>query len=300
MINRRDMLKGLIPAIAFPFSPSCTAKSSSPQDLFTISLAEWSLHRTLRSGKLNNMQFPEFTKKTFGIEAVEYVNTFFFDKAKDKKYLEELKKRTTDNGITNVLIMCDREGRLGDPDAKKRTTAVENHYKWIEAAKFLGCHSIRVNAASKGEWTEQKKLAADGLSRLSEFGKQHGLNVIVENHGGLSSNGKWLKEVMETVNMPNCGTLPDFGNFKDYDRYQGISETIKYAKGVSAKAHDFNAQGEEIHTDFGKMLKIVFDSGYKGVYIGVEYEGRKTGEVEGIKLTRDLLIKKREKLAKLY
>ena len=300
MIDRPQMLKGLFTATAFPFSYSCTAKPGAPEDLFKISLAEWSLHRMLRSGKLNNMQFPEFTKKTFGIEAVEYVNTFFFDKAKDKKYLAELKKRSADNDITNVLIMCDREGRLGDPDAKKRTTAIENHYKWIEAAKFLGCHSIRVNAASKGEWAEQKKLASDGLSRLAEFGKQQGINVIVENHGGLSSNGKWLKEVMETVNMPNCGTLPDFGNFKDYDRYLGVTETIKYAKGVSAKAHDFNAKGEEIHTDFEKMLKIVFNSGYKGGYIGVEYEGRKTGEVEGIKLTRDLLIKKRAKLASLY
>jgi L-ribulose-5-phosphate 3-epimerase len=297
-MDRRLFLKALT-AAALPFGQSCSALGGQ-DELFKISLAQWSLHRMLRAGQLKNIDFPEFTKKTFGITGVEYVNQFFKDKAKDTQYLTQLKKRCDDNGIDSVLIMCDGEGHLGDPDVKKRTQAVENHYKWVEAAKFLDCHSIRVNASSKGSYDEQKKLAVDGLTKLSNFAKGHGLNVIVENHGGLSSNGKWLKEVMETVNLENCGTLPDFGNFKDYDRYQGVSETIKFAKGVSAKSHDFNAKGEETHTDFDKMLKIVFDAGYRGGYIGVEYEGRKIGEVEGIKLTRDLLIKMREKYSKVY
>ena len=296
-LNRRTFISGLTASAALAMTPSCL--SPSPNKLFDISLAQWSLHRMLRAKKLDNLDFPKFTKETFDIHAVEYVNQFFKDKAKDKKYLAELRVRSTGIGVKNVLIMCDGEGHLGDPDEKKRAQTVENHKKWVEAARFLGCHSIRVNAHAKGSYEEQIKLAADGLTRLSNFAKDFGINVIVENHGGNSSNGKWLKSVMETVNLPNCGTLPDFGNFHKYDRYQGVTETMKFAKGVSAKSHDFNEKGEEIHTDYEKMLKIVLDAGYRG-YIGVEYEGKKTGEVEGIKLTRDLLIRMRNKFSSMY
>jgi len=190
--------------------------------------------------------------------------------------------------VKSLLIMIDGEGNLGDPDEAKRKLAVENHYRWVEAAKFLGCHSIRVNAASKGEYEEQLKLAADGLRRLSEFGAKHGLNVIVENHGGLSSNGKWLASVIKTVDLPNCGTLPDFGNFGAYDRYEGVRETMPFAKGVSAKSHDFDDEGNETKTDYFKMMKIVLDAGYKG-YVGIEYEGSKLDEPAGIRATKKLL-----------
>jgi len=297
-LNRRTFLSGLTASAALAMAPGCISGSSNGK-LFDISPAQWSLHRMLRAKKLDNLDFPKFTKETFDIHAVEYVNQFFKDKAKDKKYLAELKARSTGIGVKNLLIMCDGEGHLGDPVEAKRAQTIDNHKKWVEAAKFLGCHSIRVNAHAKGSYEEQIKLAADGLARLSTFAKDFDINVIVENHGGNSSNGKWLKTVMETVNMPNCGTLPDFGNFRGYDRYQGVTETMKFAKGVSAKSHDFNEQGMEIHTDYEKMLKIVLDAGYRG-YIGVEYEGRKTGEVEGIKLTRDLLIKMRDKYSAIY
>jgi L-ribulose-5-phosphate 3-epimerase len=270
---------------------SWAAPATEP--LFKISLAEWSMHNTLNSGKLDNLDFPAFAKNECGIEAVEYVNQFFKDKARDEKYLAELKKRCSDLGVTSVLIMCDGEGQLGDEDDAKRTEAVENHYKWVEAAKFLGCHSIRVNAASRGERDEQVKLAADGLHRLAEYGAEYDINVIVENHGGLSSDGAWLAEVMRTVNLPNCGTLPDFGNFQTspgvwYDRYQGVTELMPYAKGVSAKSYEFDADGNETKTDYRKMLKIVLDAGYHG-YIGVEWEGAKPGEKEGVLLTKKLL-----------
>jgi sugar phosphate isomerase/epimerase len=270
--------------------------------LFKISLAEWSLHRTLFDGKLDNLDFPATAKKDFGIDAVEYVNQFFKDKAKDTKYLTELKKRAADAGVTNVLIMIDGEGSLGDPDEEKRTEAVENHYKWVEAAKFLGCHSIRVNAHSDGSYDEQMKLAADGLRRLSEFGDKHDVNVIVENHGGLSSNGEWLAGVMKLVDNKRCGTLPDFGNFQTspgewYDRYKGVKELMPYAKGVSAKSHEFNSQGDEVRTDYFKMVKIVLDADYHG-YIGIEWEGDSPSEAEGIKLTKKLLERVRDELAK--
>jgi L-ribulose-5-phosphate 3-epimerase len=270
--------------------------------LFKISLAEWSLHRTINDGKLDNLEFPALAKNEFGIEAVEYVNQFFKDKAKDAKYLDELNNRARDAGVTNVLIMIDGEGSLGDPDESKRTEAVENHYKWVEAAKTLGCHSIRVNAHSEGSYDEQMKLAADGLGRLNEFGANHGIGVIVENHGGLSSNGAWLSGVMKMVGHENCGTLPDFGNFRvsddeEYDRYKGVKELMPFAKGVSAKSHEFDAQGNEVRTDYDKMIKIVLDAGYRG-YIGIEWEGDQPGEMEGIRLTQRLLERVRDRLSR--
>jgi sugar phosphate isomerase/epimerase len=215
-----------------------------------------------------------------------------------------MKKRAADNGVRSVLIMCDDEGDLGNSDAKARTQAVENHYKWVDAAKYLGCHSIRVNARSnpKLSYEEQMKLAADGLRRLTEFGAKHQINVIVENHGGLSSNGKWLAGVMKEVNLPRCGTLPDFGNFRinnneEYDKYQGVAELMPYAKGVSAKSYDFDDKGNETTIDFRRMLKIVLDAGYHG-HLGIEYEGNRLSEPEGIVATKKLLERLKDEMAK--
>src|SRR5262249_14157112 len=272
------------------------------KELFPISLAEWSLHRTLFAKKLDHLDFARTAKEDFGIAAVEYVNQFFKDKAKDQKYLAEMKKRTSDLGVRNVLIMIDEEGALGDSDESRRKQAVENHYKWVEAAKFLGCHSIRVNAQSQGEYAEQLERAADGLRGLTEFGAQHELNVIVENHGGLSSNGGWLSSVIKKVNHPRCGTLPDFGNFnlgngKQYDRYQGVKEMMPFAKGVSAKSMDFDEQGNETKIDYPRMMKIVIDAGYRG-HVGIEYSGERLSEPDGIRATKKLLERVRAELAK--
>ncbi len=261
--------------------------------LFEISLAQWSLHRTLFAKKLDHLDFAKTAKEQFGILAVEYVNQFFKDKAQDQAYLKEMNTRAGDLGVKQLLIMIDGEGALGDPTDKGRTKAVENHYRWVEAAKTLGCHSIRVNAQSHGGFDETIPLAADGLRRVSEFAAGHGLNVLVENHGGLSSNGRWLSAVMQKVDRPNCGTLPDFGNFRvgpqeEYDRYQGVSELMPFAKAVSAKSHDFNEAGDETKTDFRKMMKIVLDAGYHG-FVGIEYEGSRLPEPEGIAATKKLL-----------
>src|SRR5262245_41621338 len=257
--------------------------------LFEISLAEWSLHRALRNKELDHLDFPK-KAKSFGIAAVEYVNSFWKDKARDEKYLAELRKRCEGEGTKSLLIMCDGEGALGDPDDQKRKVAIENHHKWIEAAAALGCHSIRVNAQSSGSYEEQQKLAADGLHRLCEYGDKFAIHVIVENHGGLSSNGKWLSETLALAKHPRCGSLPDFGNFRvsdkeEYDRYLGIDQLMPFARGVSAKSHDFDEQGNETHTDYVRMLEIVVGKhGWRG-HIGVEYEGDKLSEDEGIRAT---------------
>jgi sugar phosphate isomerase/epimerase len=306
-VNRRQFMKtSALAGAAMGFSAvagtsAAVAVDNAKEPLFRISLAEWSFHRALRGGKMDNLDFPVVAKRDFDIDCVEYVNTFFKDKAKDDAYLKQLKQRCDDNGVKSGLIMCDDEGDLGDPDDAKRTKAVENHYKWVEAAKFLGCHSIRVNARSTGNSEEQHKRAVDGLRRLSEFGAKHDINVIVENHGGLSSNGQWLAGVIKEVvdgGLKNCGTLPDFGNFpKDYDKYQGVQEMMPYAKGVSAKSHAFDKDGNEAQIDYLKMMKIVLGAGYHG-YVGIEWEGDKPGEMEGVKLTKQLLERVRDHLAK--
>lgn len=284
--------------------PGILGACNGPTPLFfSISLAQWSLHRTFRRWDNDHytnatgdpLDFPIMARHQFGIDAVEYVNTFFYHKAGDKNYLAELKNRCEGEGVKSLLIMVDSEGDLGDPEEEKRNQAVANHEKWLEAAKFLGCHSIRVNARSRGSWEEQMTLAVDGLRSLCEVAEGYGLNVIVENHGGLSSNGKWLSGVIQKVGHPLCGTLPDFGNFdivegEEYDRYQGIQELMPWAKGVSAKSHEFDEEGNEVNTDYYKMLKIVRDAGYTG-YIGIEYGGSQMSEPDGILATKALLEK---------
>lgn len=282
------------------------AEATAGELPFKISLAEWSLHRMLKDEKsgVTNLDFPRITKQEFGIDGVEFVNQFFKDKARDEAYLNDLKDRCESEGVKSLLIMVDGEGNLGDASKANREKAVANHHQWVDAAKFLGCHSIRVNASSRGSYTEQLGYAADGLRSLSEYAKPHGINVIVENHGGLSSNAAWLAVVIERVGMDNCGTLPDFGNFYItrgdnadlFDRYHGVQAMMPYAKAVSAKTHDFDENGNEIHTDYEKMMGIVLGFGYDG-YVGIEYEGTRLGEYEGILASKTLLEKVGRKLA---
>jgi len=276
-----------------------------PQPLFfDISLAQWSFHKALFSNQMQCLDFPVKTREWFGISRVEYVNQFFKDKAKDTTFLKALMARCNDNGVTNHLIMIDGEGALGDADAAKRTQAIENHYKWVEAAKFLGCSSIRVNAFGEGEAAELSKRCADGLSKLCAFAATMQMNVIVENHGGLSSNGKWLAGLMRQINLPNCGTLPDFGNFclewepgkayqvckEAYDPYLGVAEMMPFAKGVSAKAFDFDANGNETTLDYDRLLRVVKAANFTGT-VGIEFEGKTLGEEQGVRQTLALLKK---------
>jgi len=296
-VSRRDFLKHSAAAGALAVAPALRADTKR-EELFKISLAQWSLHKAFFGKKLDPLQFAAIAKADYGIPAVEYVNQFYKDKKKDEAYLKDLKKVADDAGVRSVLIMCDGEGALGDADEKKRQQAVENHFRWVEWAKFLGCHSIRVNAQSAGTPEEQLDRAADGLRKLSEFGAKHDIGVIVENHGGLSSNGEWLAKVMKQVDLKNCGTLPDFGSFGGYDRYKGVDELMPFAKGVSAKSHDFDDEGNETKTDYRKMMELVVKKHKYHGFIGVEYEGGKIGEPEGIKATKKLLEVVRDELAK--
>lgn len=295
--NRRNFLKTTVAATAGTMLVSpAFASLGIRKPRFKISLAEWSLHKALFAKKITNLDFPVISRE-FGIEGIEYVNQFFMDKAKDKRYLAQLKKICKDEGVESVLIMCDGEGMIGHPDKSERIKTVENHKKWVDAAATLGCHSIRVNAASQGDFEEQQKLAADGLQMLYEYVKKKKINVIVENHGGFSSNGYWLAGVMKMVDHKEVGTLPDFGNFiinrqtgEEFDRYKGVKMLMPWAKGVSAKSYAFDANGNETKSDFFRLMSIVKDAGYKG-YIGIEYEGNDISEKKGILATKKLLEK---------
>lgn len=276
------------------------AKSKSSDLFFRMSLAQWSLHKTLFAKEMDHLDFAA-KSRSFGFEGLEYVNGFFKDKANDKLYLNEMNTRADSEGQENVLIMIDGEGELAIPDTKKRAEAIGNHYKWIDAAHFLGCHAIRVNLAGGLDKGEAVKASIDSLSQLSEYAKGSNINVLVENHGGFSSNGKWMRAVFSQIRNKNCGTLPDFGNFcvtkKDdgtcleaYDRYLGMQELLPYAKAVSAKSYHFTETGDESLIDYYKIMKMVKETGYTG-FVGVEYEGDILSEDKGIVLTRDLLIR---------
>lgn len=295
--SRRNFLRTTVAATAGSMLVSSAfAGISSKRSPFKISLAEWSLHKTLFANEMTNLDFPRVARE-LGITGLEYVNQFFKDKARDESYLTELKKICKNEGVESVLIMCDGEGMVGHPKKEERLQTVENHKKWIDAANFLGCHSIRVNAGSQGSFEEQQKLAADGLRMLCEYGDKQKINILVENHGGWSSHGEWLAGVMKLTDHKRVGTLPDFGNFiinrqtgEEFDRYEGVKLLMPYAKGVSAKSHEFNNEGDEVHSNYYKLMQIVKDAGYKG-WVGIEYEGSKLPEKEGIIATRKLLEK---------
>lgn len=293
-------------AVCTALAPAALAAPRKPAPMYRISLAQWSLHKPLFAGEITNLDFAR-EARAMGFEGIEYVNQFFKDHATDRDYLAQMNTRARDEGVRQLLIMVDGEGALGDADDKARARAIDNHRKWIDAAVTLGCHSIRVNAQSSGSYEEQQKLAADGLRRLTEIGDEHGINVIVENHGGLSSNGAWLAGVLKRVDHPRCGALPDFGNFcmdwsrahepeAWYDRYQGVAELMPFAKAVSAKSHEFNDRGDETKTDYHRMMRIVVDAGYDG-YVGVEYEGSAHEPREGCRLTKALLERVRDEIA---
>ena len=329
-MNRKTFLNRLTLAtvggtalLSSPFA--LTGCSRTRNELFfKISLAQWSLHRTyfgdaldggfgdfaetlqtspndVLQGTEDPLYFAQYTREMFDINAIEYVNTFYFGRAEDQQYLNELKNIADNEGVRSVLIMCDAEGALGDEDTEARQQAVENHYKWVDMAKFLGCHSIRVNANSQGSYEEQMERSADGLRSLSEYAAGEDINVIVENHGGLSSNAEWLVDTIRMVDMPNCGTLPDFGNFtisedEHYDIYEGTEELMEFAKGVSAKANVFDEDGYEAEMDYYRLMEIVKKAGFTD-YVGIEYEGDQMNEIDGINATKDLLIRVGEELS---
>ncbi len=284
---------------------------SDAAPFFSLSLAQWSMHNMIREDGADPYSFAQ-KAKGWGFSGLEYVSQLYAPELEAEGYSQEAMdafvKKSNEaaqkHGLTNVLIMVDREGDLSTSDAAKRQQAVENHHKWVDAAAAMGCHAIRVNLSGSDDPEQWMANSIEGLTSLAMYAKDKGIEVLVENHGGLSSNAALLAQVMEKVGMDNCGTLPDFGNFcirrndpadnskgcaEQYDFYQGVRELMPYAKAVSAKSHDFDSAGNETEIDYVKMLGIVKNAGYTG-FIGVEYEGNELSEEAGIIATKNLLI----------
>lgn len=323
-MDRRSFLKSSLGAALATNFVSAINLFAKQGELFKISLAQWSLHNTIfgeklqslgweemhkalredsvkaLSGTISNYDFPVVARKKYGIEAVEYVNQFFIDKAHDEKYLKGLNKIVADEGVTNVLIMVDAEGNLATKNKEEREEAIQNHFKWVDCAAMLGCHSIRVNTYGEGDANEQMKAAADSLNQLAQYGDKQNVNIIVENHGGNSSDATWLTAVMDMADHKRVGTLPDFGNFpEEADIYREVELLMPYAKGVSAKSGKFNDDGEESRIDYKKMMKIVLDADYRG-YVGIESSNSREEEDAGIRKTKVLLEKVRKELSGHY
>jgi len=289
--SRRSFLATAIPAT---FAGSLIGAEEKKGPWLKISLQQYSFASMFRSKELDPLDYPKFAVDQTGIKALEYFNGFFEDKIDSASFLTELKKRGQDLGVKNQLILCRSDLALDAADADERKKAAAVLARWGEFAKELGCHSIRVDCRSKGDREEVKKQAVDGLHQLCDLLKPMKVNAIVENHGNWSSKGDWVKEVMESVKRDNCGTLPDFGNFKGYDKYQGVKDMLPWAKAICAKVHVIKEDGEAAHTDFHRMLKIVKDGGFKG-YIGIEFEGGKNS-VAGVMGTKKLIEKTLKKL----
>ena len=312
-VDRREFVSNVSKTFVAVCLGSVARGGATTEPLFQISLGQWSLHRALHAGEIDALDFPRVARRDFGIDAVEYVNQFYADRGRDIEYLKKLKAVADGEGVRSLLIMCDGEGALGDPNLPLRRLAVDNHRAWIEAAQLLGSHAIRVNAESDSslDSKEQQQWIADGLRSLCEVADAYEIDVLVENHGDLSSNGGWLAELIQMVDHPRAGTLPDFGNFlmepdpedpeggRWYDRYRGVRELMPWAKAVSAKSHNFDDLGEETATDYTRMMGIVLDAGYRG-WVGIEYEGAALSERDGIRATKTLLERVRTELAPRY
>ena len=277
---------------------------TTQQKALQISLAQWSLHRSFNDGIFDPVDFASIAKEKYKIDAVEFVNGFYHDKATDELFWNKMKARSADAGVKNLVLMVDDEGDLGSASEKKRLESVENHYKWVHAAKLMGCHTMRVNAFGDADREIFRMAIMDAMSRLADYAAESGVNIVIENHGLFSSDAALIAEIIKEVNRPNFGSFPDFGNWclsakwgttqgdcnKEYDRYQGVSELLPHAKAVSAKSYNFNEEGEDTKIDYYKMMKIVKESDYKG-YIGIEYEGMEKSEHEGILITKELMKK---------
>jgi L-ribulose-5-phosphate 3-epimerase len=275
-------------------APSLRPAADNPR--FKISLAGWSLHRAIQANLVKMLDFPRIARRTFGLDAIEPVNTLF--EVPTAEYVAQLRKNAKDEGVRVLLIMCDAEGALAHRDKVQRMKAVHNHHKWVDVAAELECHSIRVNMRGEekgiaGNPTAVDEIVSrsiDAFAALCDYAARSSVNILIENHGGLSSNADVLVGLMKAVNLSNFGTLPDFGNFDPgMDRYEGIRKLMPYAKGVSAKSHEFDAKGNETRTDYERMMKIVLDEAKFDGYVDIEYEGNRLSEYEGIWATKRLL-----------
>ncbi len=298
IFTRRDFARyTLFSSAALNLGPKLFSKAKDDPERFKIGIQEYTFHRWIVSGKLDHLDYPALVKKELGITHIEYWNRPFNGKHTDKKYVGELAKRTTGEGMKNVLILVDARHQLDASGKDQRDKAVEEHIGWIDCAAQLGCDAIRVNCRSGGNPDLNLKNASDGVGRLCDYAKGSKVKVVIEPHGGHSQNPDWLLQAMKVLDRPNAGILPDFNNFGSYDRYDGVTKSLPYAPAVCAKALRFDEKGNEVHTDYFRMLKIIYESDYSGV-ISIEFEGRGIDPIEGSKKTKELILRAIEAASK--
>jgi sugar phosphate isomerase/epimerase len=276
---------------------------------YGISLAAWSLHRTIGEGpgKRAMLDMPQMAREEWDFDAIELVNNMLL--TWEKPYFDRLIKNAADQNVKILLIMVDGQGRIGGDTEEKRAEAVKKHSFWIDVAGDMGCHSIRMNwsgaARNVAEKPEELKAfigrSVPGIRTLCDYGDKKNINVTIENHGGASSVPSALKKLIAAVDHERFGTLPDFGGFSrnddrsfKIDIYDAIDLLMTDAKAVSAKCYDFDDQtGLETTLDYPRLIEIVADKHDYTGYIGVEYEGRRQGEFDGIRACNELLKKLR-------
>lgn len=295
----RNSVIGATALVSTPLLAQCTHEKE-----LKISLAQWSLHRSFRDGSLDPVNFASIAMEKYGINAIEFVNGLYPDRARDEAFWNKMRTRSADAGVQNLILMVDDEGELGAASENERLKSVENHYKWVNVAKLLGCPTMRVNAFGDSDREIYRMAIMDGMARLADYAADLDINIVIENHGLFSSDAALIAGIIKEVNRPNFGSFPDFGNWclsakwgttqgdcdKVYDRYKGVSELLPYAKAVSAKSYNFNELGEDTKIDYYRLMKIVKESDYQG-HIGIEYEGMEKSEHEGILITKELMKK---------
>ena len=259
-------------------------------DWLQLAVQQYSFNRQLRSGEMNILDFPKTVVEGTGIKALEYFIGHIEDKLNDTAFFKQLRKRSDDLGAVNTMMLCRSKNAVDSPDEQIRKLAIEGYRPWLEATRILGGKYIRVDTRHKGDAEKQKSFAVAGLRSLCKVADEYEMGILVENHGNHSGNGAWLADVMKKVNLANCGTLPDFQNFKEYDPYQGVTEMMPWAKILCAKAKSFDVNGDEENVDYRKMLKIAKAAGFRG-YIGIEFEGHGVDPVQGINATKKLIQK---------
>jgi len=296
--TRREFLKFAASLSALSVIPTSFSVKSKEKNWFDISVAQWSFQRQFYSGEMKTSDFPRFSAEKLGIYGIDYLSEFMLDIYKSPEKLKQIKNISDDLGVSNEMIMLHKEGRTGDINPQERKKVIDNHFRWIEAAHHLGCSAIRVNARSGGTRQQQLDLVVDSLTKLSVFAKPFNVNILVENLWGsdYSHKADFIADVMKSVDMPNCGALPDLNNFRWDDPYKSTEIIMPWAKAVSAKSLDFDPQGREKYIDYNRMMDIVYKSGFRG-WIGIEWEGCKKSPLEGVLLTKALLEKTRDSIS---
>ena len=299
--TRRDFVKATaMGAVAVGLGGKTPAHPRRPKRDFKISIAAWSVHREVRSGKLKLIDACRFLREEYDVDGFELVNTLL--EVPTAEYVRKFRAEAQRFHLAIPLIMCDGEGDFGSVDPDERRRAVRYHTKWMYVASDLGCHSIRVNWRGAPEGAEKDpalvlaftERSIDAYAEMARIGGENGLNVIIENPGGISSPPEMLLGLIKAVNSPRFGTLPDWGGFPDdVDRYDAVDKMMPYAKGVSAKCYDFGPDGRETKIDFERMVQICVDKHGYHSFLGIEFEGDRLTERQGMRAAKDLLVKLR-------